>query len=523
MFIGISLSLIAQALSRAGLSSKTFGVTLSGVVGGLPTSGTGIVTINPVAASGALLWSSPATWGGSVPLATDAVTISAGQTIILDTAAVCLSLEIAGTLTTNRNANVSLTTGNINIGASGALEIGTEASPFPSTYTATITLNGVEASRTARVVESTSLGFTNNGTGRSIQVQPGGRLSLVGVAPTVKRTKLNASTTNGATALTLADSTAWRAGDEIAVGTTDFYGVATSQKLTLASNASGTGITTTSGIAGARWGALQYVTDAGMSLTAGTLTTPPAGAPTVLDERAFVVNLTRNIVVQGADDSAWSTNKFGAHCMFMGRNSLIQLDGVQFRRVGQAGAIGRYPIHWHMMSYNMPSGMNAPSDGTFLGAVVGSHYVKNCAVVESGQRMVVIHGTHGVTCDSNVGFDITGHAIFLEDGAEQDNVVTNNTVIKVRAPTSGNRLLNHDAAASGVGADGLHGNNGTTGIWFTNPKNTLSGNWVNDSEGCGIWHAFATQCFGLSASVAMVPNSFTPTAITDNTAYGTRA
>lgn len=50
MFIGISLSLIAQALSQAGLSSKTFGVTLSGVVGGMPSSGTGIVTINPVAA-----------------------------------------------------------------------------------------------------------------------------------------------------------------------------------------------------------------------------------------------------------------------------------------------------------------------------------------------------------------------------------------------------------------------------------------------------------------------------------------
>ncbi len=54
MFIGISLSLIAQALSRAGLSSKTFGVTLSGVVGGLPASGTGIVTINPVTPAGAI-------------------------------------------------------------------------------------------------------------------------------------------------------------------------------------------------------------------------------------------------------------------------------------------------------------------------------------------------------------------------------------------------------------------------------------------------------------------------------------
>ena len=467
------------------------------------------------------LWSDPATWGGSVPDALDVVTIASGQTVILDTAAECLSLDIAGTLTTNRNANISLTTGNINVGATGKLEIGTEASPFPAAYTATITLNGTEASRTTRTVDGTNLGFTNNGTGRSLQVQPGGILSLIGVAPTVKRTKLNATVTSSATAFTLADSTGWKAGQEIAIGTTDFYGVQTPDKLTLASDASGTSITTTTGVSSARWGALQYVTDSGMSLTAGTLTSPPAGAATTLDERAFVVNLTRNIVVQGANDSAWSTSKFGAHCMFMGRNSLIQLDGVQFRRVGQAGAIGRYPIHWHMMSYNMPSGMNAPSDGTFLGAVVGSHYVKNCAVVESGQRMVVIHGTHGVTCDSNVGFDITGHAIFLEDGPEQDNVVTNNTVIKVRAPTSGNKLLNHDAASfPDYEMTGNFQPNGTAGIWFTNPKNTLTGNWVNDSEGSGIWHAFANQCFGLSVNVVMVPRSIGVVSISNNWSSG---
>jgi G8 domain len=517
------MKLLIKLLLKSGTFTPAFWLTIASPVNATIADDRGYSVVT-AAVAGENLWSNPATWGGSVPLATDAVTIAAGQTVILDTAAVCLSLDIAGTLTTNRNANVSLTAGNINVGGSGKLEIGTEASPFPSNYTATITLNGSEASRTTRTVSGTTLGFTNNGVGRSLQVQPGGILSLIGQAPAVKRTKLNASATNGATTLTLADVTGWKAGDEIAVGTTDFFGVQTPDKLTLASNASGTSITTTTGVSSARWGALQYVTDAGMSLSPGTLTTPPAGAPTVLDERAFVAHLSRNIVVQGVNDSAWTTNKFGAHCMFMGRNSLIQLDGVQFRRVGQAGAIGRYPIHWHMMSYDMSAGMNVPSPtGTFLGAVIGNHYVKNCAVEQSGQRMVVIHGTHGVTCDSNIGFDITGHAIFLEDGAEQDNVITNNVVMKVRSPTAANKILNHDAAAP---ADGeMTGNflpNGTAGIWFTNPKNTLTGNWVNDSEGAGIWHAFSTQCFGLSINVALVPTNIGITTINNNWASGNK-
>lgn len=472
------------------------------------------------------LWSDPATWGGSVPLSTDAVVISSGQTVYLDTAAVALSVDIQGSLLSlpTPTASISLTTGNINVGSAGVFKIGTVASPFPAAYTCTITLNGAEASRTTRTVGGTNLGFTNSGVGRSLQVQPGGVCNLIGTAPTVKRTKLNAHASASATSFTLADSTGWLAGDEIVIGTTDFFGVSTPERLTLAANASGTGITTTTGISASRWGLMQYVTDSGMSTTAGTLTSPPSGTPTTLDERAMVINLTRNIIVQGANDTAWSTSKFGAHCMFMGRTSDIKLDGVQFRRVGQAGAIGRYPIHWHMMSYNMPSGMNAPSDGTFLGAVVGSHYAKNCSISESGQRMIVIHGTHGVTLDANVGFDITGHAIFLEDGAEQDNTITNNVVMKIRAPTTANRLLIHDQAAANISTDfhgvGITGFNGTAGMWVTNPQNTIQNNWVNDGEGTGIWNAFALQCFGLSVNVAIVPTNKLFTSFVGNIAYG---
>ena len=331
------------------------------------------------------LWSDPATWGGTVPGATDAVTISSADSIYLDTNAVCFSLDIQGTLTAVQTASVSLTTGNINIGSTGSLIVGTESAPYPAAYTCTITLNGAEVGRTVRTVSGQSMGFSNNGVGRSLQVQPGGTLSLIGVAPIYKRTKLNASAAAGTNTFTLMDSVDWLAGDDIVMGTTDFFGVSVPEKLKLTANASGNTIQTTSNIASSRWGVLQYVTDNGMSLNAGAITgVPPIlnganATPTIVDERAMLINLRRNIIVQGANDTAWTSKAFGGHCMFMSGGSTpsnalfpsVKLNGVRFNRMGQAGALGRYPIHWHMCSYNMAGNYNAPSpDFTSWPAVV---------------------------------------------------------------------------------------------------------------------------------------------------------
>jgi hypothetical protein len=533
----------SSASISAGAGAGTVSTTPSN-----PSSGTGdgsIITpptTPPASPSKSGYWSNPLTWAapgmpaGFVPTASDNIYISSAQTVYLDGDAVCGTLTIYGTLRSLDNSSpdlksISLTTGNINIMGSGALQIGTETAPFPTNFTATITLNGAEVGRVRRTVLGSSMGFTNSGEGRSIRVESGGKLSLIGIAPATKRTKLAAHAAAATKNFTVIENAGWKINDEIVIGTTDFFGVSVPEKLVItAVNTTTKTISTSTGITSKRWGVMQYVTDQPTSVTGesvvGITTNPnyvttngPVGTPTSLDERAFVINLTRNIVVQGANDTAWASNKFGAHCMFMGRTSDIKLDGVQFRRVGQAGALGRYPIHWHMMSFNMPSGMNAVSDGTFLGAVVGNHYAKNCAISESSQRMIVIHGTHGVALDSNVGFDITGHAIFMEDGSEQDNVITNNVVIKVRAPTTGNRLQSHDAAATYLGL-GVNQTVGTAGIWNTNPKNTFTGNWINDSEGAGFWNSFAETCFGLSVNVAISPFKIPFTLIDNNWAYG---
>src|SRR5690606_32457687 len=147
----------------------------------------------------------------------------------------------------------------------------------------------------------------------------------------------------------------------IAVSITDFHGVGQTEVLTLARDTARNSMVTTTGLATFRWGRLQYPVDtvvngSGMSLTPGPFTPSDSETPTVLDERAEVVNLTRRIVIQGADDAAWANNGFGVHVMVMGANSRAQVDGVEFVRCGQRRAMGRYPFHWHMLSYNEATG-----------------------------------------------------------------------------------------------------------------------------------------------------------------------
>ena len=73
--------------------------------------------------------------------------------------------------------------------------------------------------------------------------------------------------------------------------------------------------------------------------------------PKVLDQRAPVGNLTRNIVIQSPNDDAWENEGFGVHIMIM-PSAIAHLDGVEIKRGGQRGRVRRYPFHWHMLSYN---------------------------------------------------------------------------------------------------------------------------------------------------------------------------
>ena len=412
------------------------------------------------------------------------VVVPAGATVVLDTDTAALgNLRIEGTLRFAA-ADVELKAAAIQV--SGALQIGSQSAPHLNR--ATITLSGAPQAS------------GNNGIARGLNVQ-GGRLELHGAVPQPVWTRLGDHAQAGSSQLALAAAANWRAGDTIAVGPSDFYGVAATERLTLASDAAGQRIATRSALGAARWGRLQYATSTGMSLTPEPGYTPPVSpAPTVLDERAPVANLTRNIVIQGADDSHWR-NGFGAHVMVMGLQSKIVIDGVEMRRMGQSGALGRYPMHWHMLSY---------ANGQHVGDAVG-HSIKNSAIWQSTNRCIVIHATNGVEVKNNICHDIAGHAYFLEDAVERRNVLEGNLALMIRSPTAGKALKVHETAA-------VH-QAGASGFWLTNPDNTVRANLSGDAQGNGFWLSFARKPSGPSANVALLPDRLPLGVFDDNVAH----
>jgi hypothetical protein len=423
-------------------------------------------------------WSDPATWGGTKPVAGAAVVIPAGMEVVLDENTPDLGpLTIEGSLVFKDAVTAELKASVIMVRSAGALRAGSASAPF--TGRATITLTATDTA-----ADPSGMGMGTRG----ILVYGGGKLELFGLAPNVPWTRLSAHAEPGATTLQLASSVDWKVGDQIVVAPTEWYpqdawalqsahdAAAPSERRALGS-VSGSTVALTSGLTSFKWGLLQYATDQGMSLSPGTFTKPHADAVQVLDERAEVANLTRNIVIQGLADTLWQNQGFGGQVMVMNLASSLKLDGVELRQMGQAGKLGRYPIHWHVLSYRS-------TDGAFLGDAIG-HFVRNSSVWNSRQRCMVIHGTNGVELRNNVCYDIKGHGIFLEDAVERRNVIEGNLVLRVRSPIDSLLVANHEQRGTGGGCGGA-----ASGYWLTNPDNTVRNNAAADAQGYGFWLSY---------------------------------
>lgn len=446
-------------------------------------AGSGEATSNSVTILGTTttdgLWSNPATWGGTIPVAGQDITIPAGKTVILDQDTPNLGfLTIQGTMRF-ADKDVKLTTKGISISQTGALEIGKANMPY--TKKAIITLTGTN---------------TGGPLDRGIMID-GGRFELYGTAPSPTWTKLNNTVAAGGSSLTLLSSTNWKTGDRIAIASTDLANslLPVSQQVTeptevrTIASANNTTVTVSQGLTRSHFGKLQYVTNQGLSYAQGALTKTNADTMDILDERAEVANLTRNIVIQGADDAAWANSGFGANVMVMGLSSQVRVDGVEFNRVGQAGIVGRYPMHWHLLSYDQAT-------GNLLGDPV-NNYIKNSAISNSAHRCIVIHATNAITVANNICYNISGHAIFIEDGAERRNIIENNVTMKVRSIPDNLATQVHERARSCA--------DGATGYWITNPDNTVRNNVASDSSGPGFWLSYGVKPIKQSKLVPISP------------------
>ncbi|MEP1094071.1 MAG: G8 domain-containing protein [Cyclobacteriaceae bacterium] len=447
------------------------------------------------------LWSDPATWGGAKPVAGELVTITADKYVLLDESTPSLGgLTIEGNLQFDRQ-DLELTSEWIVV-MGGGLRVGSQGIPFEQKAIITLT----DTDQNASVMGMGTRGI----------VVMSGNLELHGATADVLWTKIDAHADAGTTSLDLAETVEWNIGDEVVVAPTDYYEAGFSnqsitQRISITDISDKT-ISLSEGLNAHRWGLLQYATNTGMSLTATDLVTPPVAdtentrTPLILDERAEVGNLTRNIVIQAPNDSDWSNEGFGVHTMIMpGGNAHI--DGVEFKRAGQRGRLRRYPFHWHMLSY---SGSQTLADAT-------GQYLRNSTVNSSANRGIVIHGTNGVEVTNNIVYDVRGHGIFTEDAVERRNVIDGNLILHVRNPVDGSALKQHEV-----------GELGSSGFWISNPDNTVTNNTSADCQTFGFWLSYPEQPWGLNQEVLhddgliLRPNRILFGVFDNNTAHSNR-
>ena len=447
------------------------------------------------------LWSDAQTWGDSgKPQEGDEVIIPANKHIILDENPPALGgITIQGTLEFDEQ-DLELISEWIIV--HGELRIGSEDDLFQ--HQATITLNDID----------TAANQMEMGT-RGIMVM-GGSLELHGTSPSVIWTKINEHAPAGSTSLSLIENVDWNVDDEIVIAPTDYYEAGAANESitqkTFLSSVNNNTLGISENLNAFRWGLLQYPTTGGISLSSSDLVTPPlpdtptTTTPLVLDERAEVANITRNIVIQAPDDDLWNTQGFGVHIMIM-PGSVAHVEGTEIRRGGQRGEERRYPFHWHMLSYE---GNQTLSDAT-------GQYFRNSSINESMNRGVVIHGTNGTLVQNNVIYSTRGHAIFTENAAERRNVIDGNIVLHVRNPDWGFEIKNHEV-----------GDLGSSAFWISNPDNTITNNIAADAQTFGFWLAFPQRTFGESSDVlgddglAMVPNRMEFGTFDNNTAHSNR-
>lgn len=386
-------------------------------------------------------WSSAATWGGTIPGPNDSITIPAGIIVLLDTTAGAKNITVDGEL---HCADQNLTLDTEWMMIHGRLECGSEVSPYLDKFA--LTLLGQKDSDNIMNMGDKFLAAMNAGV-----------IELHG-EPRTSWTQLAQSAAIGDTMLHLASAADWRLGDQLVIAPT-LDASSEGEVVTV------TGVDPTKTI-------FNFTPPLQYAHFGETSTYHNTNSTWILDERAEVGLLTRNLLIQG--DAGSDATGFGGHTMSM-FGTTVHVSGVEFYRVGQKFALGRYPFHWHLVK-------NAPGQ-----------YVTNSSVHRSYNRCITVHGTHDTLVADNVCYDFIGHGYFLEDGIEQNNIFDHNLGIWAKKPPIAEALLETDYRSS-------ESSNGPAVFWIAHPDNIYTNNAAAGSEGTGFWYGMVDQVTGAAAS-----------------------
>lgn len=409
-------------------------------------------------------WSSPATWvrllpggGPATPTAADTVVIQPGDAVLLDTNSGIQNLahlDVRGVLQVQNGQGYDLGVSRVEVANGALFEVGTEAQPFTGRFILNLTSNFL-CHEWGNALEH-----------KSFVVEPGGTLDLHG--DDASGTKLSwsrladgQSVVQGATTLTLEADPTWQINDRVVMASTDFE-MLQAEELEL----------TMVGVPGSTLGFVNTAT--GLGATYDHHGVIERG---IVDERAEVGLLSHNIVIQGDPATSNDTTRRGGHLMILSdasTPSLARMEWVEFRDMGWHGALGRYPVHFHL-----------------AGDMTGS-YLENSSIHHAFNRAVTLHGTNNVRVADNVVYDTWGHAYYLEDGSEIGNVFEGNLGLVSREPDpawAGLTNLGDTWSVTGQPFFSVDEDEPAT-YWITNPDNTITDNVAAGADGHGFWYHF---------------------------------
>lgn len=420
-------------------------------------------------------WGDASIWSsGNVPGINDGgevdVDIPDNVEVTLEEDVECGEIIVKGKLiiaqgSTNNPTACTLTCDSLIVNGSAALfEVGTNDSRFEGRFI--LNLKGEKE-------ETFGMGGA-----RALMAMGGGTIKIHG-EDRVEWTHLGANVSAGDIILTMSDPVDWRPGDQILICASRLDWTE-SEKAQIASISSdGLYVTLEQPLHYPHTGVIK------------TYTRNQPHKEWEADLRAEVGLLTRNITIQGADDSVTPNHNnefFGAHIMVHGpmgamASSKAFIKGVELHRVGQKGLSGRYPFHWHLVQ--------GFGDG---------QYFSDNSVHLSFNRAITIHGTDKTHVENNFFYDHIGHGVFLEDGAERDNTIRKNVVVLTKRPADGEELTPSDNQFDEAQ------NRTPASYWITNPDNIFEDNVAAGTEGTGYWFIMPKQPLEPSKSLQYYNN-----------------
>ncbi|KAI5941136.1 Fibrocystin [Manis javanica] len=390
-------------------------------------------------------WSRAHSWfPGRVPQDGDNVTVERGQWLLLDANTSILNLlhVKGGKLIFMDLGPIELRVHSILVSDGGELRIGSEDKPFQGR--AEIKLYG----------SSHSTPFFPYGV-KFLAVR-NGTLSLHGSLPKVMVTHLRAAAYAQDRVLALEDAVDWQPGDEVVIiSGTGVEGAKPVEETVIVETVHNTDLHLQSPLRYSynfteNWVAREHhilkVTVALLSRSItirGNLTNERMKLLALCQEASSSKGHLQNCLYSKSEKVLGSRD-LGATVIvqsFPEGPSQVQLKGVQFRDVGQA-----FRRHLNAL--------------TLVGAMRDS-YVQGCTVWNSFSRGLGLSRTVGLKVDSNVFYNILGHAL-LVDWSVQGNIIRNNVIISLS------------------GAEGLSSPEMLTpsGLYIRNPTNVIEANRV---------------------------------------------